>query len=231
MPEVQKYQQFWIILILLLSYSVVGQDARELAELYAQNRTEELRELRDRQSIRPVDWRNFVESLFISDAEVATQNMLAIYGSTSDNRLRGFIRERISNFYSARGYYETARRIETDNDFMDRLVTLNRARNPRSESPADREDSQPITSQPRSGDGNGEMFAIQAGAFTTLQNARRATQKYRRYYSTTRILEKEKDGQPLYIVVVGEYKSRNQAETALPEINNRLNLKGYVIEY
>jgi hypothetical protein len=182
--------------------------------------------LRDQNAIKDPDWRNFVENLFVTDAEIASQNMLAIYANTRDPQLRKLIRQRIADFYSARGYYETSQRLLRDDAFAEQLasIAISRSPSPAAQSGASNQTEKPVVTQ-------SEKFAIQVGAFSTLQNARRATQTIRRYYPSARILEKEREGTPLYVVVIGEFSSKAQAETLLPDIQKKLNLQGYIIGF
>ncbi len=216
---------FALVWLLLLGTALRAQESRELTELYRNNNMETLQELHRKGDIRDRGWREFVAALFEEDAERAVQQMLNAYPHTADRNLQRFIRERVSLFYSSRGYYETARKILEDRSFMERVVSMNTARQERSQ------EHTPVT---RSGDPPAEQggnFGIQVGAFSTLDNAQRASRIYRRYYANTRILEKEKDRGVLYIVVIGDYPNRAAAEDALPKINNQFNLNGYIIQY
>ena len=227
MSRLQGNQQFRALLVLIIfSGFVFAQSPVQIAELYTEGNIEELRNLRDQNAIKAPDWRNFVENLFISDAEIASQNMLAIYAKTRDSRLRDIIRQRIADFYSARGYYETSQRLLRDDAFVEQLasIAISRPQPPAAPSATANQVEKPVVSQ-------SEKFAIQVGAFSTLQNARRATQTIRRYYPAARILEKEREGSPLFVVVIGEFSSKSQAETLLPDIQEKLNLQGYIIGF
>lgn len=227
MSRLQSNQQFRALLVLILFCGCIfAQSPSQIAELYTEGNIEELRNLRDQNAIKDPDWRNFVENLFVTDAEIASQNMLAIYANTRDPQLRKLIRQRIADFYSARGYYETSQRLLRDDAFAEQLasIAISRSTTPAAQSGASNQTEKPVVTQ-------SEKFAIQVGAFSTLQNARRATQTIRRYYPSARILEKEREGTPLYVVVIGEFSSKAQAETLLPDIQKKLNLQGYIIGF
>lgn len=213
------------VLLVVLSAGLIGRDARELTELYRNNNIEVLQELHRNGEIRDAGWREFIGALFVEDAELAVQQMLNAYPHAEDRNLQRFIRERVALFYASRGYYETARKILEDRQFIEKVVTMNAARQERSQN------NTPVT---RSGDpvsDAGGRYGIQVGAFSTLDNAQRASRIYHRYYANTRILEKEKDSEVLYVVVIGDYQNRAAAEDALPKINNQFNLNGYIIQY
>jgi hypothetical protein len=227
LSKMQGNQQFRAVLILFaFSGLLLAQSSAEIAQLYTEGNIEELRNLRDQNAIKDPDWQNFVENLFVMDAEIATQNMLVIYANTRDPQLRRIIRQRTADFYSARGYYETSQRLLRDDAFVEQLasIAVNRAKQSSTQSGTTNSPQQPVMNKR-------EKFAIQVGAFSTLQNARRATQTIRRYYPTARILEKEREGSPLFVVVIGEFSSKSQAETLLPDIQEKLNLQGYIIGF
>lgn len=218
-----------LIVLLVMTFLPTGHLCAEtpgaLADLYRSNNIERLHSLDRQKSITQKDWRLFVEALFLEDAELATQQMMHAYSLSADRDLKRFIRERISQFYVARGYYETARRILNETSFFDKMVSISEKRSRQRETLV----------KPKGPNSNGSQkearFGVQVGAFSTLANAKHASKKYQKHYPNTLILEKEKNKLTLYVIVIGDYQTRKSAEREMPKINNRFNLKGYVIQY
>ncbi len=216
----------FLLMTVLCVHSLFAQTPRELADLYRMNNVERLHLLNQQQSIDQRDWRLFVAALFIEDAELATQQFMHAYSLSNDKQLKRFIRERIAQFYIARGYYETARRITNETSFFNKMVSINEKRSKQQDTPVkSQENSYSNTSK------KDMYFGVQVGAFSTLANAQLASKKYKKHYANTRILEKEKNELTLYVIVIGDYQTRQEAEREMPKINNRFNLKGYVIQY
>ena len=225
-----KYRHIQHIIVLLtmtflLTAHLFAESPGALADLYRSHKIERLHTLNQQKSITQNDWRLFVAALFLEDAELATQQMMHAYSLSADRDLKRFIRERISQYYVARGYYETARRILNETSFFNKMVTISEKRSRQRETVVKPKRSYSNTSQHKA------RFGVQVGAFSTLANAKHAGKKYQKDYPNTLILEKEKNKFTLYVIVIGDYQTRKSAEREMPKINNRFNIKGYVIQY
>lgn len=221
--------QRYIILLFLglavaLSRSGVSQTAEDLAALYRDNRILELEALRKSGSIAGEDWKMFTDALFEPDAEVAASKMIEAYSLSSNRPLKTIIRERLSQYYAARGYYETAKRILNDEEFFQGVLALKASRRAEGKTAGS-------ASQPPKGSESGQTFGVQVGAYSSFDNAERASQKYRQNYSNVRVLEKEKPGSSLYVVVIGAYPSREEAAVVMERIQKEFKVKGYIIQY
>lgn len=232
------------LLVIIFSFShfaLLAQDSRELAGYYRGNDIAALEKLLRDGSIQDPHWRDFCATLFEAEGEIAARQMLRIYRETGDNQLRKIIRERVALFYSARGYYETARRIENDEDFFNRIAALKSGQTNKNPAPVTRPRSaSPITSGEGQSEGRrgnavaqpGESaFGVQVGAFSTRANAENASLKYKRYFSNTFVVSKNTGRTSLFVVVVGRYKNRADAEVTVQSINNKMGIKGYIIQY
>ena len=216
-------------LLVLLICSVVfnatlfAQSARELAEMYRNHQIEKLDALRNSDKIRQDDWRLFINALFMDDAETATIEMMRAYSSASDRELKTIIRKRVSQYYSAKGYYETARKIAEDEHSFLEIVSIKIKDAPKADKPA------PFNSTGQNR--NEDLFGIQLGAYSSYANAESTSRQYQSQYSNTQIIQKSRNGETLYIVVIGDYRSRGDAEKALPQVNQTFNVNGYIIQY
>lgn len=221
-----QYLMLLALLILGLSAKTFSQSSSELARMYNDNRMQELDELRKKDAIKSSDWKIFVDALFETDGERAIQQMLQAYSYSNDSKLKRIIRERVSQFYSARGYYETSSRILDDEKFFDGIVALKQNSRPNNNVNAVNSED-----QVERVDENGQTFGVQVGAYSNYENAQQASQKYLEVYPNTKVLNKVKDGMNLYIIVIGGYPSRGEASEQIDEISRRFKVKGYIIQY
>jgi hypothetical protein len=215
----------FLILVCFSNIVAFSQTAGELARLYRDNRILELGELRKKDLIKTSDWKIFVDALFETDGEKAIQKMLQAYSRSNDSKLKGFIRHRVSQFYSARGYYETSRRILDEEKFFEGVVSLKQS------SARATSRSAPAESAVEQAKEDGKTFGVQVGAYSTFENARQASQKYLRAYPNTKLLNKVKNGINLYVIVVGGYPSREEAAAQIDKISEQFKVKGYIIQY
>ncbi len=133
--------------------------------------------------------------------------MAEAYGKTTDSQLKTIIQERIALYYSAQGYYETARRIKEDPAFFKRLMSVKNVAEERKSTPV--REAQPATeAAPESG------YAVQAGAYSTLENAEKTRDRFAADFPTARVLTKERNG-----------------EAIADKLMNRFKVKGYIIQY
>lgn len=228
MPE-SRFLQYLILLALLivcLGAKAFSQSSSELARMYNNNRMLELDELRKKDAIKSSDWKVFVDALFETDGERAIQKMFEAYSYSNDSKLKRIIRERVSQFYSARGYYETSRRILDDEKFFDGIVSLKR--NSRANDNVGAVNSEDQVEQV---DENGQTFGVQVGAYSNYENAQQTSQKYQDVYPNTKVLNKVKNGMSLYVIVIGGYPTRQEASARIDEISKRFKVKGYIIQY
>lgn len=212
--EISSRSIFHILLLLafflsLSSYrQIYAQDRNDFATLYTQKKIAVLKEYYDQNRIKEDDWRLFVRALFVSDADSALAIYARIYGSSDDKQLRGFIRERVADLYYARGYYETSRKLLKDEKYFRKLISANIN-----------------ASLPK------ESFGVQTGAFGSYENALKAKNKLLKNVKDVTIIRKKSNGNDLFLVVVGRYTSRDQAEKALQEAKRNYGIKGFVIQY
>lgn len=214
------------LLIVSLSAKTFSQSSSELARMYDNNRMLELDELRKKDAIKSSDWKVFVDALFETDGERAIRKMLEAYSHSNDSKLKRIIRERVSQFYSARGYYETSRRILDDEKFFDGIVALKQNSRPNNNVGAVNSED-----QVERVDENGQTFGVQVGAYSNYENAQQASRKYQDVYPNTKVLNKVKNGMNLYVIVIGGYPSRGEASDQIDEISRRFKVKGYIIQY
>lgn len=147
-------------------------------------------------------WNQFVQALMIANGDSAMARYKSIYAKTEDNDLKKSIRERLSQYFYARGYYETAEKIRKNKFRTEKSSPPNRS---------------------------SHRFGIQTGAYSTLRNARLARNKILNKVQNVSIIEKNRNGRKLFIVVVGNFANRKDAEKSLRSLKSRI--QGFIIEF
>ncbi len=206
------------VLIFGIGASLIGQE-EDLAKLYREQNWVELEELVKEGLIVSPDWQAFLLAALEPEADLAVPRMFAAYRQSSNEQLRRIIRERISQYYAAQGYYETARRIVEDEPFFRSLAALKSDRRSSSAPP------------PPPNNRSAAYFGVQLGAFRLKSGAEKEKKRYQEKYPNAVVLEKSRGSERFYVVVVGGYASRNEAEQAKKELKNQLHIEGYIIQY
>jgi hypothetical protein len=189
----------------LLFLSVFAQNRKDLAILYEQNKVEILKEYHLKNRINYDDWRLFVRAVFVENIDTVMSIYASIYKKTGDKKLKEFIRERVADFYYAKGYYETSQKILRDDSFFQATISANREEELR--------------------------YGIQIGAFGTYENAMKAKNNLLNNTNDVTIIKKESKGNDLFIVVIGQYQSRSEAENSLNDLKRKNNQNGFIIQY
>ena len=91
-------------------------------------------------------------------------------------------------------------------------------------------EAEPAAQNP-AGSSDDYKFTVQAGAFLNIVNAQNLTGKFKEkgYYSS--IFTKEAGGSILNVVVVGKFKSRDDAQIMLSKLEKEYNLNGRIIKF
>lgn len=200
-----------------------GQTSTSLYDMYRENQVLQLKKIANENKVLPSEWKLFIQAVFEKDADLAMRNMMSIYSGTADINLQRIIRERIANYYFARGYYETSQRIMRDEAFFDQVLSVKKSKNSSRSVDEHRND--------RAAGNDKILYGVQTGAFTTYDNAQRVKRRYERFYSNTTVLEKNNAGKALYIVLIGGYQTREEAEEVQEKIEQQFNINGYIIQY
>lgn len=210
----QKYRFFFFfkiiivfILILIFSNQAFAQSNSELVSLYENQQLLTLKEYYDNNKIHDPDWKLFIEALFKQNADSSLKIFSNVNIASQDKILGKFIVERISDYYYARGYYKTSERLLKDKKFVDEIISVE------NESKAD-----------------AVNFGIQIGAFSSYENALKLKNKVLKEIKNVTIVNKDSNGENLYVVVIGKYSDRKSAESELHSLEEK-NIRGFVIQY
>lgn len=205
MPK-HRFVQFiaYMVLTLVLCSSVLYAQPDQWYRLVVDENINELEKLRSQGKITDPDWKNFVEIIFIEKSDDALPAYIKLYDKTSDSRLKKLILDRISQYYYARGFYETANRILDEESFRERIFSVKK---------------------------KSIQFGVQLGAFASYQNALRLKHKFSGKISDISIITKNSHGQTLYVVVAGKLDNHQEAEKLKRSIKQDFGHKGIVIQY
>jgi hypothetical protein len=200
----QKYRYLQYLIICLLFQTVVYSQTQKWYNAYLSNDMLALQTDLETNSITDPDWKQFVQAIFIEDVEEALPQFIILYQKTADPKLKKIILDRISQYYYAKGFYETADRILTDENFRNQIISV-------------REEQ--------------IYFGVQLGAFSSLENAEKAKMKYSGSLQDIYIITKESSGKKLYAVIAGKFKNRQDAEKLEKEIQEKFAKKGMITPY
>ncbi len=201
----QKYRfiQYLSILILLQSPFAFAQPDLWL-RMYSENKISELMQLRGAGKISSPDWGRFVDALSVEETDSALKSYIRIYTTTGDENLKKLSLDRISQYYYAKGFYESANRILEDPQFRKQVFAIQKMKS---------------------------TYGVQLGAFSSYQNALQNKKKLQKKISDVFILSKNNQGKTLYVVVSGKLNSRKAAQKLRQEILRRTGQKGLIIQF
>jgi len=73
------------------------------------------------------------------------------------------------------------------------------------------------------------LFSLQVGAYTALTNADRQKKFFEERGYTAEVISRVRDGRSMYVVLVGAYKTYDEAKARATEIKQRLNIDSFVL--
>ncbi|GAB4329057.1 MAG: hypothetical protein Kow0037_03890 [Calditrichia bacterium] len=202
----QKNRLFqYLAFILLLAPLTLLQPgvlyAQNWAELYKTDQIAILQEYRQNGQIKNPEWVRLVDLLFEEDLEQALPGYVDLFEKTNNTEIRKIVLDRLSQYYYARGLYETADKIFEDQDFRDRIFETKKLQE--------------------------KFWGVQVGAFKSYENALNAKKEL--LGSGEAILIKAENN--LYKVIVGKCTSENEVKKLQKKIKQRYNKKGLIISY
>jgi cell division septation protein DedD len=73
------------------------------------------------------------------------------------------------------------------------------------------------------------LFSLQVGAYTALTNADRQKKYFEDRGYTAEVISRVRDGRSMYVVLVGAYRTYDEAKARAAEIKQRLNIDSFVL--
>jgi len=73
------------------------------------------------------------------------------------------------------------------------------------------------------------LFSLQVGAYTALTNADRQKKYFEERGYTAEVISRVRDGRSMYVVLVGAYRTYDEAKARAAEIKQRLNIDSFVL--
>lgn len=73
------------------------------------------------------------------------------------------------------------------------------------------------------------LFSLQVGAYTALTNADRQKKYFEERGYTAEVISRVRDGRSMYVVLVGAYRTYDEAKARAADIKQRLNIDSFVL--
>jgi len=203
--SMQKHLIFrTIVTIYLLCISFSYGQTNNIYSLYVENSISDIEDLLAKNLITNDEWLQFTKALFEEDFEVAFEKYITLYRNSTDDQLKRLILDRISQYYYAKGLYDSAERIIKDEDFRKRIFSISMKK---------------------------IYFGVQLGAFTNYQNAVKGKNQYSKNLQGLEIITKKSGGKQLYVIVAGNFESREDAEKFQKEIREKYKYNSIIIQF
>lgn len=201
----QKYRFIsGVISALLLIICPAMSQQIDIYQLYSTQQFAEIEKELEAGRITDEKWQKFAEILFMENLDEVLTRYITLYNDYNDDRLHKVIIDRISQYYYARGLYDSADRILKDPLFRKKIFAINTDK---------------------------ILFGVQLGAFSSMENANKAKNKYSKNIDDIRIINKQSGGKRLYVIVAGKYGTRKDAETFKQSLLKKYGYSGMVIQY
>ncbi len=201
----QKHRFFqYLVICLLTLVQLLQAQPERWYQLYVHQDILTLKQALDNHEIQNKYWRKFVETLFVEEIEDVLPAYMKIYESTTDPLLKKVVLDRVSQYYYAKGFYDTATRILEDAQFRSQLFYIKQDQ---------------------------IHFGVQLGAFSNYKNALNAKTRFEEKISEIQILSKQRNGKKLYIVVSGRFADKRSAEAYLQKLKRDYRIKGIIVQY
>lgn len=198
-----RFIRFLAVLIIAFIFSAYGQEA-DLYQLYINGQIATLENLLASNRIEHPEWKKFISAIFEENFDEALGQFIDIYNRTHDSRLKKVIIDRVSQYYYAKGLYDSAERILEDEGFRNQIFSM---------------------------EVDKIYFGIQLGAFSSQENAANARSKFQKNISDVTIIKKNSAGKELFVVVAGKFEKKETAENYKAQLNEKYGYKGLIIQY
>lgn len=192
-----------IPVFLLIACSVQAQGQR-IYNLYTTDQYAEIEKMLVEGQIVEQEWKKFCEVLFIEDLDTVLNEYISLYNLSADPQLKKLVVDRISQYYYAKGLYNSAERLLHEEEFRKTLFSMSIEK---------------------------ISFGVQLGAFSTQENAVKGKDKYSGKLDDIKIIKKSSSGKILFVVVAGRFDTQQKAKQYLQRIKEEHGFKGIIIQY
>jgi hypothetical protein len=199
----QKHRFIQYLIIFILSTHLYSQPERWY-QLYVDNNTSELENLIQAGQVNNPEWHAALKLLFREEIDKIFSQFIELYETTTDNLLKKIILDRVSQYYYAKGLYDTAERLLKEEHFRNQIFSLKK---------------------------RSIQFGVQLGAFSSYNNALKSKSEFSGKINSLSIITKSTKGRKLYILVAGKFNSREDAELMKNRIFSNFKHEGMVIQY
>jgi hypothetical protein len=199
----QKHRFIQYLIIFVICTHLYSQPERWY-QLYVDNNTSELENLLQAGQVNNPEWHAALKLLFSEEIDKIFLQFIELYETTTDNLLKKIILDRVSQYYYAKGLYDTAERLLKEEHFRNQIFSLKK---------------------------RSIRFGVQLGAFSLYNNALKSKSEFSGKINNLSIITKSKKGRKLYILVAGKFNSKEDAEVMKNRIFSNFNHEGMVIQY
>jgi SPOR domain len=205
LSPVQKYRfiRLLVILVSVVSFSAHGQEV-DLYQLYIDGQIATLESMLASDQIKQLEWKTFISAIFQENFDEALRQFINIYHHTRDQRLKKLVVDRVSQYYYAKGLYDSAERILEDEGFRNQIFSVEEEK---------------------------IYFGVQLGAFSSYENAANASTKFQKNISDITVIKKNSAGKVLYVILTGKFENKDSAENYKNQLNKKYGYKGIIIQY
>lgn len=170
----------------------------------------------------------YLDAVLTSDAAAALDKFFKVVDYHSASKYADAALYRIYSYYFAAGLYETAQKnLDRLKKFYPNSPYIRYAE--RNVADGDIAEYQTADKNTNAAPLKGSDYSIQAGAFTSHDNAARLEKDLKKAGYTVALHQKEIAGTVFTVVTVGKYSTPQEAEKDMKTINKNFNLNGRVI--
>lgn len=208
---------FYALLLFTLVQDMSAQGFDKLFDLYDQNNIVELQERVTKltASYPQNNVLRFFSTLFVENGEQALQEYLSLFDK-SEGKLKGYVADRLADYYYARGYYVTSQRYAEQAKKMMLLGLKTEAKS-----------TKPI---PEKVETAGQVYKIQVGAFGFRYNADQLTSMLDTQNIASEIVKRKVNGVELYCVWINGYASHEETKKYAENLKRKYHLHYRIIE-
>ena len=181
----------------------------------------------------------YVQALLTSEGAEAVRMYQSIVDNFPKSEWADDALYKVYQFYYSLGLYRTAelkmaqlKREYPSSKYVTSGTTAETAKLPEEvQKPPVQQQKSPDPAAPAATDSPSltAVFSLQVGAYTALSNADRQKKYFEDLGYTVEVISRVRDGRSLYLVLVGSYRTYEEAKARAAEIKQRFNVDSFVL--
>lgn len=171
----------------------------------------------------------FLEGLLNKDGKKAVEIFSEFYKNYPENKYADAALFRVYAYYFALGSYETAGKYLAS--LKEKYPSSQYIKLADKNFPAEFEEAAAKTPERKTADSKADnyVYTIQAGAFSNISNANKLKDEFEKHGYHTEIFNKTVGGTNFHVVLVGQFKTDDEAQSFLRIINTKFKLNGIIV--